>query len=310
MSLANRLANLHLLLRVDSFRAWPLDLTFFCQDVYQVWRTWSDRVHGSIRHGIRVVLDSKSDLQAEQGQKLGGGAVLENDEANPLDAVDVGYTKLRPYLQKSISLLDDIEGLTCAVCKKPLAQAQGSLAVCPKESCAAVSHLTCLSGHFVRSKQGNEEVLLPTEGSCPTCKDLVRWIDMVKELSMRTRGGKDLEKLLKEPRKRRVGRAKGTLEQTGNAIDDSDKLSTSDELYEADDRSTQKYDAASAVSAEDDWRYLDEDQDDMMSVTSVNTDGSEMSFREGSPGRSRPLQSKKLEMVIEDSEWDGAEVLD
>ena len=56
-SLMDKLSNLHLLLRAPYFSHWPLEVRFFCQDIFGVWQTWCERVDGQIRPGITQILD-------------------------------------------------------------------------------------------------------------------------------------------------------------------------------------------------------------------------------------------------------------
>lgn len=57
-------------------------------------------------------------------------------------------------------------------------------------------------------KEAGEDII-PITGVCPRCKGEVVWGDLMKEMSLRIRGPKEIEKLLKKPRKRKA-RAEST----------------------------------------------------------------------------------------------------
>jgi hypothetical protein len=135
---------------------------------------------------------------------------------------------------------------------------------------------------------------------------------VVKELSLRTYGHVELAKLLKKPREKkakqqkpRVGRdgALGACSDVETNIDDHADDSTSDSSDE---------DFANAeitIGARNDWaaRAALAD-DDAMSVTSQTSLDSEISHF--SPRKLIREKRNKLPAVIEDSDWDDAEVLD
>lgn len=294
LGLTEQLANLHLLLRVDSFRPWPLEVCFFCEDVHRVWRTWSERVGASIREGVKVVLDA------------GPGTT-------GIKSLGLGYGPLKPHLQKSLGILADKTGVDCAVCNEAVDK-NGNilLAICPKDGCESVTHLTCLSDHFLAEETGNEGAVLPTEGSCPTCNSSLRWADIVRELSLRRRGQKEVEKLLKTSRLAKARKGKGRTSKVADFGDGcaeplNDLPSDSSEgklpLLEPDV-------IASSPASDHDWRYIDEDEDDAMSVTSTNSDVSQVFSRRIDGGTSRPGHDRQLEIVIEDSECDATEKAD
>ncbi|KAH0408016.1 hypothetical protein KCU90_g22362, partial [Aureobasidium melanogenum] len=84
MSMHDKLANLHILLRAKSFERWPLQVKFFAEDVYKMWHRWTVNMPEVIRQGIEVEMD-ESVLQK---------AALEEDPSNP-----VGIHKIDPTYQ-------------------------------------------------------------------------------------------------------------------------------------------------------------------------------------------------------------------
>ena len=303
VSLVDKLSNLHLLLRVPSFSPWPLEVRFFCEDVFQVWQRWCARVDDEIRPGIKVILDLKKAAAPMQDDgpstsaraasvkwkqsKLGQGGV---------DGIDVGYRSMKGYVEKSLFLLAEGESIKCAVCAEELGTQVTTAVVCSNEGCRTASHMTCLAQRFL-GEDGPDRPVVPTTGSCPRCKAALNWMDLVKEMTLRTRGEKEVEQLMRKPRERKtkVPKGKSTLpsDLVGNSDDDDDT-----------DGSLVGADIVDEPLLDDDWVYRDEDDDDMISVTTA-----ESASRAPSPARVEK-SDWKLEMVIEDSDWDNAEVLD
>ena len=318
MTLTDKIANLHLLLCVDSFKRWPLVVTFFCEDVYRVWRTWSERVQASIGDGLQVVLDLGGAAapaereSAEETHEQPGG----RPDRGGIECIEVGYAGLKGHLQKSMRVLANSEHLTCAICRRPTTDTTGLIATCTAEACEAVSHLKCLSDHFL-SKEMGEDVgpVLPRAGTCPTCERPTQWIDIVKELSLRTRGHREVEKLMKKPRTKKY---KGTTAPRSepDTVDDEDREQNNGLVpYAALNGSDASLPdiLAGLSSATDDWRYVDEDDNDdddgRLSVISATTEGSHISICDSVAANTKAKNDGRLEIVIEDSESDGAEVL-
>ena len=128
-------------------------------------------------------------------------------------------------------------------------------------------------------------------------------------MSLRIRGKKELAVLTKKPRGRKTkvpklakaGVSKTEVSESEDATDtDTDIGSLGAALLAADDEDD---------LLQDRWRFQENnDDDDLTSVTSVASgfsDGIDMP----SPGKSS-VAAPRLKTVIEDSEWDDAEVLD
>lgn len=312
-SLIDRLSNLHLLLRVRSFARWPLEVRFFCQDVYDVWLRWSERTHGEIRAGINILLDlerfdkSPEDdepppsTQAKQRRKksmIGKGGV---------DGVDVGYSTLKDHLEKSRFLLAKGERNSCVICAKDFGSRSVMALVCPHKSCSAAFHMTCLARHFLIVEEQKTSII-PTSGKCPQCESKLQWIDLVKELSVRIRGDDEIARLMKKPEARQGKAAKSKKTSSSHFITDT----TENEIYKDHDREL-KEGSLSALSdldepLSDGWQYLDQDEDDGVSVASGISEYSDC-LEAKIPARSE-AREPSLEIVIEDSDWDDAKALD
>ncbi|KAI9676387.1 MAG: Slx4p interacting protein [Caeruleum heppii] len=304
LNLTDKLANLHLLLRADSFCRWPLHVRFFCQDVFDLWQRWCDRVDERISESVKVALDPALPIHTKAGDREVEPNLPAASPRGGIEGLELGYAALRGHLKKSLDLFE-ARNAVCAVCAKPLDSFLKFAATCPHTGCDAVSHLTCLSASFL--VKDTEDVVVPIEGHCPGCKGHLRWVEVVKELSLRVRGDKDLEKILRTPGKRKSRASKNAKDQTvksGDAIDPIAGLGASD----SDSLSEASADAA-APPMEDDWRYIDSDGESA-SVTSAFSDRSH-----GFGPAEKTLQARGgpkgcLEIVVEDSEWDDAEILD
>lgn len=310
--LEDKLSNLHLLLRVPSFSRWPLQVRFFCEDVYQVWQLWSERVDGTIRGGIKVLLDLKqseeniNDGELPLSTQARGKRKREALGKGGIEGLDVGYSELKKHVEKSIFSLAEDKALKCVVCARSLGPKKAVALFCPQEKCRTASHMTCLATKFIEN-EGAGAAVTPVSGRCPGCEEELQWIDLIKELSLRMRGEKEVAQMLKKPKERKTKMPKiknGAASQleahtaVGEDVADSNR-----DLIE-DMRALD----ASDESLPEDWQYQDGDDDDMMSLMSDHSalsDGVEAA----SPNK-RSSTAPKLPAVIEDSEWDDAELLD
>ena len=104
---------------------------------------------------------------------------------------------------KAQSVFDFEREGNCVVCNEEIVSGEGLHALCSNEGCEGVGHLACWSRHFLHARDVDGDAsVLPIQGRCPKCDGKVEWGEMMKELTLRTRGKKDLEKLLKTKRKR------------------------------------------------------------------------------------------------------------
>ena len=318
MSLVDKLSNLHLLLRIPSFARWPLSVRFFCEESHQAWQKWSRGWEGGIRSGIKIIIDPQQPMSLNPETNMVENTLIEGKgkEDNSSDAskgglggIDPSYAQLRPHLEKSLFLLAESETNQCSICAETIQVSMATTVVCPNDGCRTASHLTCLSRRFL-ADEGQFELLVPTDGHCPGCHAHIQWVDVVKELSLRMRGEKEVTQLMRKPRRRKT-KAPGIKAVSSRIVDES----TDDEAGEDLNGFTfdEEVDALHLAGIVDEplldeaWNYDDED-DDMVSVTSVGSNASLIS-QLGNPSKMKGL-ALKMEIVIEDSDWDGAEVLD
>ncbi|KAJ6110397.1 hypothetical protein N7486_002632 [Penicillium sp. IBT 16267x] len=276
-SLTAHLEDLHTLLRSAYFSTWPLRVRFFRADIYRVWRVWNDRVDTPLP-ADKVILDGDCSIQ---------GGVNDNQRVDGIQNLSVDYTPLESYLEKSMFILDDPDELQCQICKAPVEPSTQQIVMCPQSLCRGTSHLLCLSTHF-QDTGDDSDALVPTQGNCPACKETVGWPLMMQELSLRNRAEKEARTILRrKDRRERKELAKHTSSQG------SPKKSTG-----ARDVSIEP-----TCSLTEDDPLLDDDWCERVELES------DTEFSSGKRPRSSP-QPSILEVVIEDSDWDDAELVE
>lgn len=177
-SLTAHLSNLHLLLRSPYFSTWPLKVRFFSADVRRVWDLWCQRVDGGLPSNI-VISDGIA--------------------ASSVQQIKTDYGEIQSYLEKATFLLDDPEDLRCKVCQAQILPMAELVVVCPQMNCHCIAHLLCLSEKFLSAEESDKFV--PTQGICPACKEIVQWPLMMQELTLRCRGEKELQSILRKKRR-------------------------------------------------------------------------------------------------------------
>lgn len=227
------LSNLHLLLRVPSFARWPLRLHFFDRDVHSKWNAHCSKPElEPLNNTLEVVTNfapptlpaaaaahrPRQELQTEDhalavssSENDGERSDEDGEERDPgmsepkcgIHALPVDHSPMGQYLEKGHDVTNFEREGSCVVCHQELEHDKGLYAICSKNECEGVGHLDCWSRAFLQQKEegGDSKVILPMEGQCPKCGGTVKWIDMMRELTLRTRGQKEVEKILKKRRK-------------------------------------------------------------------------------------------------------------
>ncbi|KAI1435954.1 GIY-YIG catalytic domain-containing protein [Xylaria sp. CBS 124048] len=183
------MSNLHLLLRVPSFVRWPLKLHFFAPKVHSVWSECCNMAVEPLRTTLPVYTDFPPSTAAK-ARKSAASPSTWGIHNLPLD-----YSPIKDYVKKTHSLYSLKREGHCVFCRQRLSQGKGIYATCSCEGCEATGHVSCWSRHMLGSN--TQDNILPISGRCPTCKGEVLWGDMMKEISLRLRGQKKVEKLLK-----------------------------------------------------------------------------------------------------------------
>ena len=187
-SLKSVVSNLHLLTGVPSFARWPLNLHFFAKEAHTAWEAWLKSLGESHRRGLKILTDFVP-TEAEEGLQ----------DPKGIHALSVDYSPLKPYVEKAQNVVAFEREGKCVHCKEELESAKGLQPMCPNEGCEAMGHIDCWSHHAL--SKTDKGVLVPDLCTCPSCGGEVRWGDMMKELSLRIRGPKEVEKLLKKKRR-------------------------------------------------------------------------------------------------------------
>ncbi|MCJ1294643.1 Slx4p interacting protein [Xylographa carneopallida] len=310
MSLGDKLSNLHLLLRVPSFAQWPLALHFFSDDVYQRWMRCAKDATIELRSGMKITLNFQN-TEAERASARDIGAcersIVEGPCQGGIESLDSSYAPYKTHLAKSLFILADGELVHCVVCGHGIRTPDAMGLVCPNDECRAASHVTCLASKFLRGEANRN--LLPVRGNCPSCNLQLQWSRLVTELSLRLRGSKEIVQLQRKACKRKINEASvktahglcSTVDDDAeNDIDDVDQQDTDEELSIGDVVDEPLIDEAQ--------NHPLSDMDDTRSVHSAISDNSQFSDLR-SPAKSNVPESR-LNTVIEDSDWDAAEVLD
>ncbi|KAI0908955.1 hypothetical protein F4823DRAFT_596515 [Ustulina deusta] len=194
-SVTSIISNIHLLLRVPSFARWPLQLHFFAPEVHRAWTDCCDAASEPLRKTIPVYTDF-APISADESTST---EVL---SPRGIHALPLDYAPMKSYVEKTRSLYSFEREGECVVCSENLAHGEGLYATCSNALCEATGHVSCWSRHLLGSNPGED--ILPISGCCPRCEGEVIWGDMMKEMSLRLRGQKVVEKLLRKPRKKRA----------------------------------------------------------------------------------------------------------
>jgi structure-specific endonuclease subunit SLX1 len=271
-SLKAHLEDLHSLLRSTYFSSWPLRVRFFRADVYGVWRLWNDRVAGRLPDNIKIILDGDNVAKASDAEQDDGLT-----RVGSINNLSVDYSRIEDYLEKSMFMLEDLEDLQCGVCKQSISPETEQIVVCPRSDCRGTSHLLCLSTKFLDAVD-EPDLLVPAQGTCPSCENIVQWPTMMRELSFRNRAEKEARTILKRKEKR--------VRKESAAVDASSGLRSS---------SIEPRSVAEDDLGPDWYEGVDLESD------------SDFEGRQ----KHRPTQPpSKLEIVIEDSDWDDAELVE
>ncbi|KAL1297759.1 hypothetical protein AAFC00_006296 [Neodothiora populina] len=295
VSLTDKLANLHILLRAKSFERWPLEVKFFAPDVFKYWERWISKTSEKVRPGIKIALELNEPVH-------GPG---ENVQQNVgISALDVTFQPMKSLIEKSRILLTN-PGNECAVCKKKAEPTSSLLLVCSKDECKSVFHMACLSNHFL-STELDRAAIVPTQGHCPTCKTALRWEALVKVLSVRMRGEKEIVELFKERRNGKKVGALQAIEPDACAYDTAAEESENDTDHLAPAMPLVSQEAGATQSSRDsvDWHDVDDIPPHPLEASSQGRKRDSTNV-----GVSHKPHNRKEEIVIEDSDWDEAEIV-
>ncbi len=261
--------------------------------MYEVWLRWSERVDGEIRSGIRVLLDLEQPAEATdehdapQIKRISNGGAIGK---GGVEGIDVGYSKLKDHVEKSLILLAEGELNSCAICARDIGPQATTLLVCPNGNCRAASHMTCLAARFLDIEK-QEAHIIPTSGNCPQCHSEIQWIDLVKEMSLRVRGKAHLVRMIKKQRGTKMTTQRGYLSIPEKKSGEVEDLCV---------------DGEGSESANDLEEPLPDDWEMSVARASSNIPNDLGALKPGKSTSSVP----RLETEIQDSECDDSEILD
>lgn len=289
-SLKDKLANLHILLRSNYFSKWPLQVRFFCNDVYKSWQECCQDALEPIPLNFPVDLDLK-EVEEDPKSTQGKRRRKEDDYGKGgIEGLDTTYSNYRTTLEKSQFLIVDGETIECAVCRGPLAWDHDLIVTCTGAECNALFHIKCLSDHFL---QGFDQgVIIPDKGRCPSCNTPLQWQELMTEMSLRFRAPKQVMKMLSKRNKNGASIAASQQSVAGYSEDE-------DELGPGATEPT-----ANEIARLGDEMIGDE-SDDSASVMSTTPETTPKKAKAKAPlGVKRRLPS-----VVEESDWEGAEII-
>ncbi|KAH7318270.1 hypothetical protein B0I35DRAFT_431665 [Stachybotrys elegans] len=202
LSLRSVVSNIHLLTGVPSFARWPLKVHFFAKEAHAAWESWTRTAEAPTRKNLDIITDfgpSGPEGAAPSGALWGAGALPSN------------YTPIKEYVEKAQGVVTFEQEGQCVHCHGDLESGKGLHPMCPNSECVAMGHLDCWSKYALAKNE--EGQVLPDLCQCPSCGGDIRWGDMMKELSLRIRGAKDVQTLLKKGRRSK----KETVEEEDQA---------------------------------------------------------------------------------------------
>lgn len=257
---------------------------------------WCKATAEPIRDSLKVIQDfPPSDLAS--GSESGSPRRKKAKISHGIAALTVDYSNEKPHVEKGKSIVDFEREGSCALCYRDLEHDAGLYTICPNHGCESVTHLTCLSQHFLKDE---ENALVPIKGECPTCKTEIRWVDVVKELTLRIRGQREVEKLLKGKRVRKGKTVTASQATTIDEDDEDDDQETEDEIEMIRETNLGK----SGADMGDTWHEIDaSDDSDSGSIISNSSKAKQAASYTG-------IQAIGLETVIEDTDWEDAEIID
>ena len=294
-SLRDKLANLHILLRSNYFSKWPLEVRFFSTDVYEAWQQCCDDAAEPVSQHLQIQLDVKASPEDEVNDPGAPKRRRRKEDdygKGGIEGLDITYASLRNVLEKSQFLIADGETLDCTVCRNPLSLTGDLIVTCPGDDCNALSHVSCLSKHFLSGI--NTSMVIPDKGHCPSCHTQLQWQDLMTEMTLRLRAPKEVKKVLSKKSK-------------GSNI--SVPMSAAEEAQEEEEEDAESDAMESGPTAAEIAQLGDErdgdEYDDNASVASTVSEITPKKIQSKQPPRKRRLPS-----VVEESDWEGAEIIE
>jgi len=167
------------MLESHPYKLWPLHVKLFTEQAAKAWNEAETKLE-ELLPGSTVV----TELEGVDGKsgKTGSG------RQGPIDVTDAAF--IARYIPKHSKIAESKKALNCSVCLGPIDNYSPEslfIALCPTQDCTAVSHLTCLSTHFL-TQYPSESRILPRGGECKSCHSYVLWGDIIRGCYRRHKG--------------------------------------------------------------------------------------------------------------------------
>ncbi|TFY69597.1 hypothetical protein EVG20_g3081 [Dentipellis fragilis] len=171
------------------YKTWPLHVKFFTEEALKIWDGLSQ---GTTTPPLPRGFTYQVELEGVDGKsgKVGTG------RTGAIDVSDETFTSGHVFKHKT--LLASGKQPQCSICGRPMEsyatsdcplRRQDPLrnVLCPAKDCTAVSHMLCLSQHFLEA-QSDEDAMVPRGGHCRVCETYTLWGDVVKGVYRRHAG--------------------------------------------------------------------------------------------------------------------------
>ena len=148
--LAGKLQALNLMFHLDQYKRWPLHIHF---------------TNSSVQKMFEKLLDLP-----------------------PHVGVSAGTLDMIPYDQNA-KTLDGLDSFMCNICEKHVdIETPHNWLSCTSDSCPMLSHLICLSTHFLKKENESLDIpnIIPLQGACPSCHKDLKWGNLIKEMKSRS----------------------------------------------------------------------------------------------------------------------------
>ncbi|KAI0089436.1 hypothetical protein BDY19DRAFT_103460 [Irpex rosettiformis] len=158
------------------YNTWPLRVKLFTKEAHEHWEAISKFV--TLPPGFTFSVETEG-VDGRSGE-TGSGRV------GPIDVTDDVFVEGHLNKVKEIT-----SPALCTICKKPVDIKQQPLesALCPTDSCTAVSHLTCLATSFLSAGSTSTTDMVPRGGDCHSCGEYTLWGDIIRGCYRRHTGG-------------------------------------------------------------------------------------------------------------------------
>ena len=291
-------------------------MRFFCKDIHRSWQKWTATLESEIHRDVRVSLDlgecGRHSMEKPPNSPVFKTKTENHDPASSrrgIEGLNVSYTFLKSHMEKSHLLLADRKKNSCAVCTSMIQPLEATTLVCPRNDCASISHLPCLARRFM-DEEGQSNLVVPTVGTCPGCSSKLPWIDLVQEMSVRTRDEKETARLMRKAKKISPKTMKAKRVLSSDLIEESTNDEASEHIHYLESDANSDHSLSSVLHGsllDEEWDKSCDDDEDVMSVSSAASTGVVFPRLENRQSWNETISV--LQRVIEDSEWDDAEVL-